>query len=363
MKKFLRNVLVFIAIFWALNTVPQFFLSPYYGNKWYVTKYEYFAKHHQRFNAAIWGSSRIDRHVNPSVLDAALNDYHLSTFNFGTPGTYNPESYYQYEKFLESADEHPIEYAFLEIQPLMDPTAANQFALKSLYWLELKYLRFGVSAALASDLDLRGKTRFIVGYGSCFVSRLLFGWKALYVSDREKRNRLWLGRNKDGFYPLDEELADPGRNSRLKRRHAELLDDPTVLERRVSLVTRSLAERRDRDLNEAHLRKLMELLEKSREKGIYLVFVIPPRLGLRYEKLLALRDRLPAHHVVVVANPKAFPELYQLEYSFDIGHLNRKGADIFTGYLADQLKETVFQNQQVEDPSNGADDSQGTGPQ
>ena len=341
MKKFLRNTLVFIGIFWLLNLVPQLFLSPHHGNKWYSAKYTYFVEHHERFNAVIWGSSRVDRHVNPSILDAALKDYHITTFNLGSPGTYNPEEYYLYDNFLKSVEKHPIKYAFLELQPLRGFGGSNLYASKNLYWLNLKYLRFSIKSLCASNLRSQKKMEFIENCCSRYIAKFLYGWKSLVSNSRSKIDRMWIGKNEDGFCPLDVEMVLAGDNDRLKERLTAFLEDTTVLDERASLANKSFSGQHGQFVEEDHLKKLMELIEKSKQKGIHLVFIIPPRLG-RYEKLLALKAGLPGRHIIEMANPKAFPELYQVDYSFDAGHLNSKGADIFTEYLADELIKNVF---------------------
>ncbi len=342
MKRLLRNVTVFIAIFLVLNLVPHPFLSPYYGNKWYATKYEHYMKHHRAYNAAIWGSSRMERQVDPRLLDAALHKYGISVFNFGAPGTYNPEEYYLYDKFLDSIEEHPIKYAFLELQPIRDYGEKNKYAMKALYWRNLDFFLFSLSTTLDSGFGLKREAKFIAGHSLSYFARFLYGWKSLYSSNRQERNLLWIGRNEDGFCPLERGEALKRDNDRLRERMEELLDDPSVLEERVSLANQAFSEQHEQIVNEAHLNKLLALINKSREKGIHLVFVIPPRMGLRYEELLALKNNLPERHIVEVANPKKYPELYKLEFSFDRGHLNKKGAEIYTKYLAVELKKHVF---------------------
>jgi hypothetical protein len=82
---------------------------------------------------------------------------------------------------------------------------------------------------------------------------------------------------------------------------------------------------------------LLKLIDKSNRKGVYLIFLIPPRLQ-RYEELLALKEELPSENAVEIAIPNKYPMLYQVNYSFDVGHFNTKGAQLFSMYLASELE-------------------------
>lgn len=342
MKKFLQHTLVFIGIFWILNLIPHAFLSPYFGNKWYTVKYRHFAKNQEQFNAVIWGSSRIDRHADPGALSAALQDHQVSFFNIGCPGTYSPEELYLYEMFLGSLEQHPIDYAFLELQPLREPGGPNQFTWKGLYWMNLDYCVFSTRAVLDARFRVHRKGTAILTVGITYAKRFLSGWKALFFRYQELPGRAMLGRNGDGFYPLDDALADrEGTDTSLANRQAEFLADTTVLDERRLLADAAFSGKVRPYLNEAYLGKLLALIEASDKQGVHLVYIIPPRLA-RYGELVALKDRLPPRHIIELADPRKYPELYQVDYSFDVGHLNKKGAAVFTRYLVQQLKRTVF---------------------
>jgi hypothetical protein len=41
-------------------------------------------------------------------------------------------------------------------------------------------------------------------------------------------------------------------------------------------------------------------------------------------------------------NPEKYKEFYLTKYAFDVAHLNAKGADLFTNYLAMEFKKRYF---------------------
>ena len=65
-------------------------------------------------------------------------------------------------------------------------------------------------------------------------------------------------------------------------------------------------------------------------------FIIPPKLG-NYGDVLALSDKLPNGSVIDLGDPNRFPDLWRMENSFDFGHLNIRGSNLFTSYLAVEL--------------------------
>lgn len=115
------------------------------------------------------------------------------------------------------------------------------------------------------------------------------------------------------------------------------LKDTAALEKRRSIADQAFLENSHQRFNTEHLKMLLKLIDRSNRKGVHLIFLMPPRLQ-RYEELLALKEELPSENVVEVANPNKYPMLYQVKYSFDVGHLNTKGAQFFSIYLARELE-------------------------
>jgi hypothetical protein len=57
-----------------------------------------------------------------------------------------------------------------------------------------------------------------------------------------------------------------------------------------------------------------------------------------YKKLLPILSLISKNHVIDLANPDKFPEFYEEENSFDVGHLNGMGAELMTQALVSQIK-------------------------
>lgn len=80
----------------------------------------------------------------------------------------------------------------------------------------------------------------------------------------------------------------------------------------------------------------------SIKKGIDLYFVLPPRLpeGM-YAELNAVLDQLPSKNVIKLYKYPQHSEFYTSANSFDLGHLNDKGAYLFTTELATQIRNKI----------------------
>jgi hypothetical protein len=343
MKKYITNTFLCCAIFLVLNQVPDLFSNPYYGNKRFSVKYEYFRDNQDRFNTLVLGSSRIYRSINPEVFDDLLSDYQTATFNFAAPAIFNPEIYYLYEKLLESVEAESLKYAFIELQPLNYIRSKKLGTINNYYWHNLKYLITSTAYTFRSNYSFDEKIELINSYSISYIFNTLFGHKALTSTHLRYQDR-FLGPNDDGFYSLNDEMNEIGGDNGYRKRYKAFLKDPSVLEKKITIANKHFSERNyEQFINEVHLAILLELIEKSTRMGVHLVFIIPPKLD-SYNELLALKERLPSEHILEIANPKEYPELYQADYSFDLGHLNEKGANLFSEFFANEFRVNCLQS-------------------
>ena len=86
-----------------------------------------------------------------------------------------------------------------------------------------------------------------------------------------------------------------------------------------------------------------DLIILSEEQDIQVIFILPPRLGTRYQDMLPAFTQLPETNKMELADPQEFPSLYTLKNSYDVGHLNERGATIYTKNLARLFKRLLNQ--------------------
>ncbi len=343
MKYFIKQVAFFILFCIAAN----FFLNrlfPLNGNEYYKAKYDFLEKEtDNKYNVFFIGSSRIYRHVVPNVFDSCCTAISLcKSFNLGSPGAAPPESYSLCEKFLKDYQKSKVNYVFLELAPILPIDRQNLFAKQSYYWLDWDYTVLSAKYFFYKDQTSAENLKAIFNYILCFFQKEI-GFN--YLSGiGENKNEHFLGKRKDGYYSLEAErdfisLNDKTGKNGIADRREEFLKDTNQLCERCSDAgfPFSKSDFPKKDFYSAEYVMLNHLLEIAKEKNIHLTFIIPPRLGKTdYEEVLFLKNLLPKSSVLEIANPNEYPELWTVNRSFDIGHLNEPGAKKFTQLLAEK---------------------------
>jgi len=345
MKIFLKRLVLFFSLLMAILILKKIFTPYYLGNVYFKPKLEYFNKNFKakEYNTVFFGSSRIFRHVNTEVFDSIMSGEKIKTFNFGTVGTYNPESYFLYENFIDNLEEKSIDYAFLEIQALNDIDSENLTTTKGNYWNSVEFLNFAVNYISDTNKSDSEKASLMTRYfKSHFYSYFDVKIFKHYMMDTKNTVRR-MGAN--GFYSLDDDLKETPNNKVLnQRREIFLADTETLTERRQSVLN-IYRGGSDLVLNDFHYTYLLSLIEKSKEKGVDLIFVLPPRLTAdQYLELLPISNQLPKRNVINLSDPRDYNTLYMTDYSYDVGHLNARGATLMTKYLANGFKDKLQLN-------------------
>ena len=91
--------------------------------------------------------------------------------------------------------------------------------------------------------------------------------------------------------------------------------------------------------NPVYYDKMMELIDKSNQKGIKLIFVLP---AVRLTNgMMAVFNALPAENKIEICDPIKYPELYERENWIDPVHLNKIGSEFLTKYLFGELNKIL----------------------
>ncbi|MBN2893184.1 MAG: hypothetical protein JXL97_15040, partial [Bacteroidales bacterium] len=226
--------------------------------------------------------------------------------------------------------------AFIELQPLNQIAEENINTTRNNYWINLKFLIFSYKYIFNANYQNNQKY-MIKAYTKSFISKLFDIEKYKYALMQVNSDTSIIG--KQGYYSLNKQMNDIGDENGLSKRLTTFLKDTTVLQERIKLSINNL-QFYEHYLNEVHLHEIEKLIEKSKEKGIHLFFIIPPKLS-DYKELRAIKEFLPKENIIDISDANDYPNLYKTEYTFDIGHLNEKGANLFTEYLADEIKKSL----------------------
>ena len=147
----------------------------------------------------------------------------------------------------------------------------------------------------------------------------------------------------NGFYSLEQEILDKKDNDNYYKRDSIFHSDYSLLNKRITAAkTIGKLKNNNVELNEIHRKYLLRLISKSQNKGIHLVFVLPPRLDLEfYKELIPIVNSLPKSNTIELASFPEYKEFYKIENSFDSGHLNILGARLFSEEIAKKTKEIL----------------------
>ena len=326
MKKFIFSIYGFFVIIIAIMLIKKISIPYYYGDKVFYAKLKDIKNNHPNINTVFFGSSRIYRHINTNLLDS-LSDQRINSYNLGVGGTYFPESFFLYENFLASDDGNEIKYAFVELQKLILPSRTER-TVKGTYWLSFNYLMITLKYISSSNLTKKEKrvlfentfTRFLYNLYNYeiiinffkFSSSGLKGYKGFFSLDDEFKLGNFTERRE--YYLSNQKL------NKIRNEAAQLNYDNFLL-------------------NEYFQNYLNDLIIKSEEKGVKLVFILSPRLlSDYYEELIPIRNSIDKSNIIDMSKIEKFNEFYDEKFLFDHGHLNFEGADIYTKYLYDEIK-------------------------
>ena len=94
----------------------------------------------------------------------------------------------------------------------------------------------------------------------------------------------------------------------------------------------------------SYLKVVNELIQRSNEKGIRLIFLLPPFKPTK--NLVSLYDNIDGNNKIEVANPRVHSDIYQKSNFFDEGHLNSKGAGLLTRKISRRFNTLLLDTSQ-----------------
>lgn len=293
-------------------------------------------KNYPDVNAIFLGSSHIYNQVNPHYLDS-ITECTVS-YNLGSPGLSSPENYYLLEHLLQD-NNYNLDLIVLDFSTLQATDFRNFFKPQTSYFLDFENLKYALKI-VSQEKYLNIKTRFF--RGTSFVTNYIYkliGLPFVINFFDKKSEKINLTQMQLGFLPLENDKTDLA----VRRRATFLKNGKKQLRDRTYQISKQFQEV---DIGEydykSHFNRLEKIFKSAEEKGINLFILLTPRKKNNQEFIL-LQEKFDSNKFIEIANPNEYPELYEFENSFDIGHLNAKGSAIFTRVLATRLKSNFCQ--------------------
>ncbi|HEX6885258.1 MAG TPA: hypothetical protein VF530_17930 [Planctomycetota bacterium] len=298
-------------------------------------KLAHFRRHVARYDTLFLGSSLVHRQVSPAVYDAELAARGLpsSSFNFGILGMVPPESYYLLERIL---DERPpnLRTVFLELSSLQ-LRVKREHTRRFDYWhsprTTLDVVR-GIRSAgwdrtvqahqVRGHLEAALRKVFHCGQGPALL-RTLFG----------PDDPAALGPDGDGWLSTEDDTSN---RIELRRELGELEEEELGV--RLGALRAGGGAGAARREGEVGLELLARAIARVRAAGATPILLVPPRHQVKSSLAAHVRAHLDVE-ILEFDDPARYPELYAPELRFDLNHLNRDGAALFSRLLAQRHAE------------------------
>ena len=346
MDRFLKDIVSYGLSIFLLSLICSTFLYHSFGKDYYydyetstlISKLNYFFK--SDHNTAFIGTSKTLRQINTREFSKHFEG-EISAFNMGIIGLF-PFRMIDYAKRISK--KKGLKYIFFEIAPL-DRIGENYdynpniHALSpSRYFSLLCYLN-------KNQIKLKTKVGYLVYYTIAFAYKYLGlgGAKQLLLyfnANQPVPVPTYIDEySKNGFLPFDPLIKKGQVSKNMLRANAQLMENPEQIQTIISSyknMQKSLLKSTD-----CYLISLEELAKNISEKGINLIFILPPRqMDYGLSVVLNQKNYLTekGYNVLDFSNPDDFPQLYLVENSFDVSHLNEKGASVYTKEIISGFK-------------------------
>jgi hypothetical protein len=335
----LRGALGFIVGFVVVIALGRFVAQrwvrpPYLGEL--SERISLFEQAKDGVDVAIVGRSHLARGLAPSVIDRHFDarGAALASFNVSVSSLNLLE---QEDLLQEIAALGPERVRWVVLEPLWkaDFEERNLFTRRVLQTHDAERALTAIRYELARGRPLDEISRYVtaaayhtLGVGALAVKSGRERWRP----PQARRRRLLAQR---GFLALDHE--EEAYYAERSARFAHEL--PKFLRLRDLLAEGRLA---GRDLVPLQLERQRALLDRARALGLAPIVVIPPNLDAdfcAYARAHAVH--FPETPLLSFNDPLRYPELFDPDGWFDIGHLNERGALAFSNALGEALADLI----------------------
>ncbi|HRB70034.1 MAG TPA: hypothetical protein PLC92_07985, partial [Chitinophagales bacterium] len=329
--------------------VLRYFIPFYWGDSTQTTKYEYYKKHAEEFNAVYLGGSLEYRHINPHIIDsiAQKNGLDFHSFNLGIDGHGIIQQMNDLDGLLTIRNPR-LKYVFFSISSEPYFFKANLHTPKWVSWQTASASYHALSILPSLEEPFKYRAKMGAFWLSSWIENL-FNIGTVpdmlkFYFDKSYLDSSYVGKNHDGFYPYDYEETHLFMEYKwedtllLESRHRfENGKDPyfdTLNNRVLQAFTNYDTTQK---ANKAMIDLCMKAYKKCAKRGIQVIFMLPPKARTTYSLLLPVFNAMPEGTKIELANIKNYTKFYSIEYGYNFHHLNEKGAQILSQEFGKQL--------------------------
>lgn len=317
-----------LALLLLESTMPY-----YWGVPYLVGKMQLYKQKKRDIDTLFLGSSHIYRQIDPALFDS-LTVPSTSSYNLATPGLFALESFEFYENFLKNDISPKVKYVIMELQNMRKIADKNLHAVRTKYYLNLDKYMFAMRYYSTIKSFEKARIEIMKNYSIAFIENIfkigMIKPMLLYSINPQNGDDACFGKAYDGFVPLEDEFGRGGKRWQIIR------ENPDKLKRRMKHAKKMYSKKSYQEPNKLIFSKFQELIALSEQRNVRLVFLLCP-LGWDYRILLPVFDKIEAKNKIDLGNPFENSEFYMVDYCYDYGHLNNRGANLFTERLANKF--------------------------
>lgn len=310
-----------------------------FGADYILQKKAIYLNKADKFNIIFAGSSYMYRSIKPDVFSKQMeiNGYKFSAYNFAAPGSYAFEANHYLNLLTEFPGGKKPDYLFINLFPInsdyiITVMEENRLTNRMIRYHDLETTLLNIEAILLSDFEIKKKIVTIFEH----ITHLLFNimnvgiGKQLNEPFRLNTSEVsWLV-NRNGYHPSLME-----KNAHKKKYTEKTHENAVELHERDY---EKLSENRPLQIKRNEFSFRYHQYKKLQRNGINVIYIIPPVLyDMREMHDLCRSDGFPT--CFKMDDPFKYPELIKYQNRYDIGHLNDRGADYFSKYIADRFSE------------------------
>lgn len=295
------------------------------------SKLAHLSAHADEYDTLFIGSSRVYRHILPSVFDRTLKERGLSSrsFNAGVDGMRPPEVNYLFSR-IAALRPKKLKWVFIELAPLRTIIDRDKFGtIRAVYWHDwerlsllwertthqtrkrkpLSALREMHLGEFATHVQLFMQNQLHQGRGAEQMDILRSGPRT--ISQRP------LGPDLDGFQEADRpQIMEEPYLGAYRREFAERLATPAKVDLADPISQKALA----------------SMVQQIESLGARAVLLVMPTTNKK--NFFPTPGALKNVVVLDYSDPRSYEDLFAEENRMDTDHLNTKGAVLFSEILA-----------------------------
>lgn len=350
MQKLLLKISLFLATLLVAGNLIfyQFHLPRFWGVCY--DRLHFYQTHASQYNTLFIGSSLTRYQINPVLFDSinSTNSVITQSYNFGVDGACPTELFSTF-KYLMNNKPAALKYVFVELTLIDNFDISQMHTLRRKSSFDINQYSHALPLTLESNYDWSSKKDILL-FDLCNLTEGSFKINMLKDAYDFKKKQASIDTlsSVTDFIALSVNDSTQGIDTKGKygNRHQRFLKESLPqLKANTQTASAMFTDKTfltSAKTDAAYTYMVRKMLSIAGQKGIKLIFILPPRLSKEnYQDLLPVYYSIPDTNRIQLADANKYPEFYEVAYSYDIKHINQYAVPYFTSALANNFRKIV----------------------